>query len=781
MSFGFSIGDFMNLVQLTTRTYQGWKKACGEYTDITQELDNLNILLSRAAAEIEVPSSLLLHQDRDLDQLKALTSSCTAIVSQLESIVLSYGGLSKSRRSTWDRIRFGQQNLTGLRVKLILQINTLGTYLDIVGISAIGRVEDNVRELPKMIKVIDSLAAEIRAGRREGSAMTTYENDEKEVWRQFRRELIAEGFSSEDLKRSRSHLRRYIKRVAKAGLLDEETPKDDGDVPCATDEEHSNATAVTKTEQSDVLAKPPSMPHTSDLGKASRPDFDHSIVVEIEGVGNGTSNTGGANLSEYVARIPGSVRQEYAVQPPIASAWVEDSLPHVNFDGNSQASKEHFKSVGESSYEAEDSDVEQTAFHKRKDGQRADTESVRKKDAVRGDSKMAEEREHRKKQRHYQTNTAVGNSSRSFDIASGKTSGSKAGAIRRQQQTYKMPSQEDCQDYNPDSIQTIPRGNARHISAEQELLLKRNQSSTGNHFGPGLETKHTPGNGVCRETSRSIDGAHDTIHNPPYPDRLRRKKGQEFGERDRLNFLKNHLKKGMPSKEGVIVEKDAKSQKDGPSKSKRRGLEEHEKQHPLEKKDLENDLLYEVFLPQPSMPSRPSSRQASTRDKHRPKVYKVVHPSSYYEDIEIPTPISPLHPSESMRRTPRLRRAKTTPISKFPPAQNNPIQVSREHTTISQAEIARAATAPPLKSSSHVKDEVLLPRRKHSLSKVARLLSPKPESSLPKRKFSLPGLVFQRRESEEPHLRTVRSSRSHVDSRAVSTPSPLQRHQKTRA
>ena len=87
-------------------------------------------------------------------------------------------------------------------------------------------MEKRVDELPEMRKAIDGLAAEMRAGRREGSVMTTYDNDEKDVWRQFRRELIGEGFSSRSIHKFKNPLKDYLKRLNGQGLLEEEEPQD---------------------------------------------------------------------------------------------------------------------------------------------------------------------------------------------------------------------------------------------------------------------------------------------------------------------------------------------------------------------------------------------------------------------------------------------------------------------------------------------------------------------------------------------------------------------------
>lgn len=142
------------------------------------------------------------------------------MVVQLRDIVEEYEGLRKSRCRNWDRLRLGIKNLGDLRGKLTLHTSCLTTYLNTVGISAIGCVEKRVNELPEMKKAIDGLAAESRAGRKEGSVTTTYTNDDTDIWRQFRRELIGEGFSSGSIQRFSSHLKDYLRRLRDQGLLE---------------------------------------------------------------------------------------------------------------------------------------------------------------------------------------------------------------------------------------------------------------------------------------------------------------------------------------------------------------------------------------------------------------------------------------------------------------------------------------------------------------------------------------------------------------------------------
>lgn len=66
MSFGFSIGDIIKLVELTTKTYNGWKNACGTYASVTDDLAVLRTLLLRVEAEAQAPKGLFASNPDDL-------------------------------------------------------------------------------------------------------------------------------------------------------------------------------------------------------------------------------------------------------------------------------------------------------------------------------------------------------------------------------------------------------------------------------------------------------------------------------------------------------------------------------------------------------------------------------------------------------------------------------------------------------------------------------------------------------------------------------------------
>lgn len=229
MSFGFSPSDVITLVQLATKTYNGWKNACGEYADITSMLDGLCVLLGRMHDEADRPGSVLVRNSTDREELRDVLRGCRKTVRELDAVVMRFRSLSSSRKKNWDRVRLGTKDLGALRTKLTQHTSSITAYLETVGLGSLARIEDRLNTIPdQILQGIDGLAAEIRAGRREGSVMTTYEDDEKDVWRQFRRELVTtDGITSSTIHRYKPLIRLYLRKLAEEGKLDEEEPPEE--------------------------------------------------------------------------------------------------------------------------------------------------------------------------------------------------------------------------------------------------------------------------------------------------------------------------------------------------------------------------------------------------------------------------------------------------------------------------------------------------------------------------------------------------------------------------
>jgi hypothetical protein len=88
-----------------------------------------------------------------------------------------------------------------IRVKLISHKTSLTLFLDTIQLHQSGKMATTLNthagQLDVILDKVDNIAARMGQGNR--SIFTGYEDDDKEVWEQFRRELVAEGFSSDVL------------------------------------------------------------------------------------------------------------------------------------------------------------------------------------------------------------------------------------------------------------------------------------------------------------------------------------------------------------------------------------------------------------------------------------------------------------------------------------------------------------------------------------------------------------------------------------------------------
>jgi hypothetical protein len=90
--------------------------------------------------------------------------------------------------------------LGSIRVKLISHQTSLTSFLDRIQLHQSGdmapTLDNQDVQLDVILDKVDAIAA---IGQRSGSILTGYDDDDKEVWKQFRRELIKEGFSDDIL------------------------------------------------------------------------------------------------------------------------------------------------------------------------------------------------------------------------------------------------------------------------------------------------------------------------------------------------------------------------------------------------------------------------------------------------------------------------------------------------------------------------------------------------------------------------------------------------------
>jgi len=152
--------------------------------------------------EAEAPESPL-NRDHKLweRQLAPIVRDCDSTLRQLDDLLQRYGITSSNGEASKVKLGSKDLNLLGaIRVKLINQRTGLSRFMDTIQlqypeISADLGIDEG--QLEVILDKVDKIAE--RMAKRNVSNKSNHKDDDREVWKQFQKELVAEGFSAEVL------------------------------------------------------------------------------------------------------------------------------------------------------------------------------------------------------------------------------------------------------------------------------------------------------------------------------------------------------------------------------------------------------------------------------------------------------------------------------------------------------------------------------------------------------------------------------------------------------
>ncbi|KAK2627708.1 hypothetical protein QTJ16_002354 [Diplocarpon rosae] len=253
MSFGFSVGDIILLIQLAHKNVRNCKEAGGEYLEIAREVRSLHSVLQTVREEVERKDSLFFSAGPEKTrELTSIVEGCKGVLEGIDALLTKYQGLAPDNLEVgkaaklWHRWKFGTEieDLGRLRWKVITYTSTLAVLVDSIHMKATervggiaGRIESQVEfgfaELQNrlagfedMRKAVLFIATRARASERYQAmtsvlSLSTYPDDDKQVWRQFRSQLVSLGFRSDSLDRHMEVLKAYMMKLDQTGVLDE--------------------------------------------------------------------------------------------------------------------------------------------------------------------------------------------------------------------------------------------------------------------------------------------------------------------------------------------------------------------------------------------------------------------------------------------------------------------------------------------------------------------------------------------------------------------------------
>jgi hypothetical protein len=233
MSFGFSVGDFVTIFQLAWDVVQNSRRACGAHDELTREVTGLHVVLQRLDTEIKNPMSLINRtNDGRKEELGQILEGCNRLLKVTHKVLEKYNALSDEKRRTtrlWQKIRFGNgelKDMAKVRQEISTYTSAITLFLNLLSMGSQGRVEEHMenhseelRELRKSLNWITS-SLQAASGNRDGSILTSYADDDKAIWKAFRRELVEEGFSSRVLSKHKELIKDYVLELGARGALD---------------------------------------------------------------------------------------------------------------------------------------------------------------------------------------------------------------------------------------------------------------------------------------------------------------------------------------------------------------------------------------------------------------------------------------------------------------------------------------------------------------------------------------------------------------------------------
>jgi hypothetical protein len=259
MSFGFSIGDIAALVALTKKTYEGWRDAPKEYADVVQTLSESSRLLCHVERRFDVLTGTEDNAEKQ-KEIGELLGGCQKIISELRLVI-------KRRRKLghWDRLRLGAgaSHVNDCRNRLARHISILTPFLLSLELESIGKdissIPATLDRLPQILlsalpaalgKMIDQRVEDSRTARGSGSIMTTYgDDDDKQAYRELRRNLRFFGIKDSVVRQQRTKLVEFIKTLTHNdhnAMIDEADGSREQNVSCSPPTSVSQGTHTAK-------------------------------------------------------------------------------------------------------------------------------------------------------------------------------------------------------------------------------------------------------------------------------------------------------------------------------------------------------------------------------------------------------------------------------------------------------------------------------------------------------------------------------------------------------
>lgn len=162
------------------------------------------------------------------ERLDTIKKGCEKVLVDLQSLIEKYENLGTQTKRTWDRMRWGNEDVAEIRARLISNISLLSAFISTSQVS----VETK----------LDKFIEEFRQGKKENTivSLQTVDSltaDDRAVWRTIRKELEEIGISVAAFDANRNFIFDWFVHAVEAGAFEEQNAHSTGDESQYSDEQ----------------------------------------------------------------------------------------------------------------------------------------------------------------------------------------------------------------------------------------------------------------------------------------------------------------------------------------------------------------------------------------------------------------------------------------------------------------------------------------------------------------------------------------------------------------
>jgi len=136
--YGFGVGDFLAVSSLVWKVYKSYADAPEQFRNFSMEILSLHVVIKKVEQQLaSTPSgaglpgsgsSALRLNSKDTEDLKTLYEGLHTIVAELDALHAKYQSLESNPKISFDRLKWGKEDLAGLKESIHTNINLLTAF-----------------------------------------------------------------------------------------------------------------------------------------------------------------------------------------------------------------------------------------------------------------------------------------------------------------------------------------------------------------------------------------------------------------------------------------------------------------------------------------------------------------------------------------------------------------------------------------------------------------------------------------------------------------------------